>query len=141
MRLDELDHHIIACLVQDSRRSFAAIGETVGLSAPAVKRRVDVLQQSGAVKRFTAEIDPSVLGWNIEAFVELHCDGAFSPSMMRTMAAEIVEVTEAYTVTGEADGIFLVRAENTAHLEEVMVRIREWTGINHTRSSVILSHL
>ena len=141
MRLDEIDHQIIASLVQDSRRSYAAIGERVGLSAPAVKRRVDVLQQTGAVKRFTAEIDPSVFGWNIEAFVEVHCDGAFSPSMMRAMAAEIAEVTEAYTVTGEADGILLVRAENTAHLEDVMVRIREWKGINHTRSSVILSHL
>ncbi|MEX5293850.1 Lrp/AsnC family transcriptional regulator [Kocuria sp. CPCC 205268] len=141
MRLDDIDHQIIACLMQDSRESYAAIGHKVGLSAPAVKRRVDVLQQSGAVKGFTAEIDPSVLGWHIQAFVELHCDGGLSPSMMRTMAAEIPEVTAAYTVTGEADGIFLIRAENTTHLEDVMVRIREWKGVNHTRSSVILSHL
>jgi DNA-binding Lrp family transcriptional regulator len=127
--------------MQDSRRSYAAIGNRVGLSAPAVKRRVDVLQQAGAIKRFTAEIDESVLGWNIQAFVELHCDGGLSPSMMRTMVAGIPEVTAAYTVTGEADGIFLIRAENTTHLEDVMVRIREWKGVNHTRSSVILSHL
>jgi DNA-binding Lrp family transcriptional regulator len=141
LRLDEIDQQIIASLIQDSRRSYAAIGKRVGLSAPAVKRRVDALQQTGAVKRFTAEIDQSVLGWNIEAFVELHCDGGLSPSMMRTMAADIPEVTDAYTVTGEADGIFLIRAQNTSHLEDVMVRIREWKGINHTRSSVILSHL
>lgn len=127
--------------MQDSRRSYAAVGSKVGLSAPAVKRRVDVLQRSGAIKRFTAEIDESVLGWNIQAFVELHCDGGLSPSMMRTMVAGIPEVTAAYTVTGEADGIFLIRAENTTHLEDVMVRIREWKGVNHTRSSVILSHL
>ena len=61
--------------------------------------------------------------------------------LAQAMAAEIAEVTAAYTVTGEADGIFLIRAENTTHLEDVMVRIREWKGINHTRSSVILSHL
>ncbi|WP_231738330.1 MULTISPECIES: Lrp/AsnC family transcriptional regulator [Kocuria] len=141
MRLDDIDRQIIASLVQDSRESYAAIGQKVGLSAPAVKRRVDVLQQTGAIKRFTAEVDPLVLGWHIQAFVELHCDGGLSPSMMRTMAAEIAEVTAAYTVTGEADGIFLIRAENTTHLEDVMVRIREWKGVNHTRSSVILSHL
>ncbi|MFF0991246.1 Lrp/AsnC family transcriptional regulator [Kocuria nitroreducens] len=139
--MDEIDRQIIASLMQDSRRSYAAVGSKVGLSAPAVKRRVDVLQQTGAIKRFTAEIDESVLGWNIQAFVELHCDGGLSPSMMRTMVAGIPEVTAAYTVTGEADGIFLIRAENTTHLEDVMVRIREWKGVNHTRSSVILSHL
>ena len=74
MRLDEIDQQIVASLVQDSRESYAAIGQKVGLSAPAVKRRVDVLQQTGAIKRFTAELDPSVMGWNIQAFVELHAD-------------------------------------------------------------------
>ncbi|HBD6104344.1 TPA: AsnC family transcriptional regulator, partial [Shigella flexneri] len=56
MRLDEIDQQIVASLVQDSRESYAAIGQKVGLSAPAVKRRVDVLQQTGAIKRFTAEL-------------------------------------------------------------------------------------
>ena len=38
---DELDERIVAVLVGDARASYADIGATVGLSASAVKRRVD----------------------------------------------------------------------------------------------------
>ena len=39
MRLDEIDRGIVARLVDDARSSFRAIGEAVGLSAPAVISR------------------------------------------------------------------------------------------------------
>ncbi|NJP81317.1 AsnC family protein, partial [Streptomyces sp. AA8] len=44
MRLNELDERIVHALAEDARRSYADIGAEVGLSAPAVKRRVDRLR-------------------------------------------------------------------------------------------------
>ena len=69
MRLDEIDHKILARLIDNGRESFASIGQAVGLSTAAAKRRVDRLRYEGAIRRFTAEIEPSALGWTIEAFV------------------------------------------------------------------------
>ena len=59
MAFDELDRRIVAALVEDGRATYAEIGARVGLSAPAVKRRVDRLRASGAVTGFSATVDPA----------------------------------------------------------------------------------
>lgn len=79
LRLDDLDRNIIARLVENGRESFAALGTQVGLSTAATKRRVDRLRAAGVIRRFTAEIEPTALGWTIEAFVELYCEGRVPP--------------------------------------------------------------
>ena len=77
--MDTLDGQVIGCLLRNARATFAEIGAEVGLSAPAVKRRVDRLVASGAIRGFTAQIDPDVLGWQTEAYVELYCKGTVAP--------------------------------------------------------------
>ena len=141
LRIDDLDHKILARLLEDGRETYAAIGLAVGLSTAATKRRVDRLRAEGVIRRYTAEVEPAALGWTIEAFVELYCEGQVPPSRMREMVAAIPEAADAYTVTGEADGILLVRCSDAAHFEKVLGVIRTYPGVNRTRSSIILSHL
>jgi DNA-binding Lrp family transcriptional regulator len=141
LRTDEIDHKIIARLAENSRESYASIGGSVGLSTAAVKRRVDRLRSEGAIRRFTVDVEPAALGWTIEAFVELYCEGRVPPDRMREMVTSIPEVARAYTVTGEADGILVVRAEDAAHFEKVLGVIRNYPGVSRTRSSLVLSEL
>ena len=141
LRLDDLDHKILARLIENGRESFAALGQRIGLSTAATKRRVDRLRHEGVIRRFTADIEPAALGWTIEAFVELYCEGRVPPDGMRALARSIPEVSEAYTVTGEADGVLLVRASDAAHFEKVLGIIRNHPGVSRTRSAVVLSHL
>src|ERR1700749_1449888 len=79
MSLDDIDAGIVTALIKDARASYAVIGNEVGLSAPAVKRRVDRLRASGAITGFSARVDPAALGWTTEAYVELFCEGSTSP--------------------------------------------------------------
>jgi DNA-binding Lrp family transcriptional regulator len=141
LRLDDIDHKILAHLVEDGRVSFATLGQLIGLSTAATKRRVDRLRREGAVRRFTVELEPTALGWTIEAFVELYCDGRVPPDRMREMVRTIPEAVEAYTVTGESDGILRVRAADTGHLERVLGVVRNYPGVSRTRSSIVLSRL
>lgn len=141
MRLDDVDHKILALLVDEGRTSFAALGQQIGLSTAATKRRVDRLRREGAIRRFTADLEPAVLGWSIEAFVELYCEGRVPPDRMRDMIRTIPEVVEAYTVTGESDGILRVRAADTSHLEKILGVIRNHPGVSRTRSAIVLSRL
>ena len=142
LRLYYVDHKILARLTEDGRTSFAALGQQIGLSTAATKRRVDRLLRDGAIRRFTAELElPLVLGWSIEAFVELYCEGRVPPDRMRDMVRTIPEVVEAYTVTGESDGMLRVRAADTAHFEKVLGVIRNSPGVSRTRSSLVLSRL
>ena len=117
------------------------LGHHIGLSTAATKRRVDRLRHNGVIRRFTAEVEPAALGWTIEAFVEVYCEGRVPPDRMREMVSSIPEVAEAYTVTGEADGILRVRAADTTHFEKVLGVIRNHPGVSRTRSSLVLSRL
>ena len=57
------------------------------------------------------------------------------------LAEQRVTVVEAYTVTGESDGILRVRASDTGHFERVLGAIRNHPGVTRTRSSLVLSRL
>jgi DNA-binding Lrp family transcriptional regulator len=102
----------------------------VGLSAPAVKRRVDRLQMDGVIRGFTAVVDPGALGWTTEAFIAVFCEGRTNPDRIRTAAAKHPEVIAAYTVTGDHDALLHVRVRDTAHLEEALERISGPTGLD-----------
>ena len=141
LRPDDLDRKILARLVENGRESFAALGQRVGLSTAATKRRVDRLRSDGVIRRFTADLEPAAMGWTIDAFVELYCEGRVPPDRMRAMVRSIPEVIEAYTVTGESDGILRVRAADTSHLERVLGVIRNYPGVSRTRSALVLSRL
>ena len=79
-RLDDTDERILAELAENARATFAEIGECVNLSAPAVKRRVDRMLDSGVIRGFTTVVDRNALGWNTEAYVQVYCHGRIAPS-------------------------------------------------------------
>jgi len=98
MSLDEIDARIVTVLIRDARASYAVIGNEVGLSASAVKRRVDRLRASGAITGFSARVDPAALGWTTEAYVELFCGGKTTPEEIGAAVRRHPEVTDACTV-------------------------------------------
>ncbi|WP_253771276.1 Lrp/AsnC family transcriptional regulator [Goodfellowiella coeruleoviolacea] len=139
--MDTIDHRIISCLVSNARSSYAEIGAAVGLSAPAVKRRVDRLLDTGVLQGFTAVVDPEALGWGTEAFVEVHCRGNVAPGEIKANLEPLPEVVAAYTVSGAADAIVHLRASDIHHLETALERLRSVEIIDRTVSTVVLSRL
>jgi DNA-binding Lrp family transcriptional regulator len=141
MTFDDLDRRIVAVLVDDARATYAEVGAQVGLSAPAVKRRVDRLRASGAITGFAAQVDHSALGWTTEAYVELFCRGRTSPGEIATAVGKHPEVIDACTVTGEADALVHIRAADIRHFEQVVERIGAEPFVVRTRSVIVLSRL
>jgi DNA-binding Lrp family transcriptional regulator len=141
MSFDDLDRKIVAALVADARATYAEVGALIGLSAPAVKRRVDRLRDSGAITGFSAQVDPSALGWSTEAYVELFCRGRTSPADIAAAVGQYPEVIDACTITGEADALLHIRASDVRHFERVVERIGAEPFVVRTRSVIVLSRL
>ena len=139
--VDDLDARIVAALLRNGRASYAVIGNEVGLSAPAVKRRVDRLRAAGAIIGFSARVDPAAMGWTTEAYVELFCGGRTSPEEIAAAVRRYPEVVDACTITGEADALLHIRAADVRHFEGVMERIRAEPFVVRTRSVIVLSRL
>jgi DNA-binding Lrp family transcriptional regulator len=139
--MDEIDRQIVALLRADARRSFRDIGGTVGLSAPAVKRRVDRLEAAGVVSGYTAVLDPERFGWSMQAIVSLYCEGTMAADEVRSAVEGHPEVVAAYTVAGEASAVLVVRATDTRHLERLLEGLREHRGVLRTQTQIVLSTL
>ncbi len=140
-RVDQVDRKIVALLREDARRSYDDIGRRVSLSAPAVKRRVDRLRASGALRGFTAIVDHAALGAQTEALVELfYAPGTLLDSVADTLRAH-PEVVEAWSVTGEADAIARVRTQDNADLERLIMDLQRDGRVQRTRSQVVMSRL
>lgn len=140
-RLDETDELILGELAEHARATFAEIGERVSLSAPAVKRRVDRMIDSGVIRGFTTVIDRQALGWTTEAYVQVYCHGTISPDQLQAAWVNMPEVVAAATVTGTADAILHVLARDMRHLESTLEQIRASADIERSESIVVLSNL
>lgn len=140
--VDAVDREIIDCLVEDGRASYAAVGHRVGLSAPAVKRRVDRLRDDGVIQGFGAVVNRDLMGWATEAYVEVHCQGNISPEELRASFEKVPEVHGAATVSGAADAILHIVARDVRHLEQALEQVRiETTNVVHTDTAIVLSRL
>ena len=139
--MDRIDHGIIDQLRLNARAGYADIGAEVGLSASAVKRRIDRLVADGVIRGFTVQIDPKVEGLATEAYVELFCRGTVSPADLKRMLSGVPEVIEASTVTGKADAIVMMRARDVIAFEEALEKVRAAASVDHTTSAILLSKL
>ena len=139
--MDEIDRVIVALLRENARRSYQDIGQHVHLSAPAVKRRVDRLEQDGVILGYAAIVDPPVFGWHAEAFVDLYCEGTMPAEAIKRSVEREPGVVAAHTVAGEASALLHVMAHDTKDLESVLERIRATDGVTRTVTEVVLSTL
>jgi len=90
--LDETDLEILGLLMDDARRPWAEIAEAVDLSPPAVSDRVERLEASGVIRRFTLDVDRSQLREGVPVLLELTVAPANFDAVRETVrAAEAVE--------------------------------------------------
>jgi DNA-binding Lrp family transcriptional regulator len=141
VRLDRLDQALIALLTEDARASYAELGARVGLSASAVKRRIDRLRADGAITGFTVQLDPAALGWTVEGYVELFCTHSTPPRAIRDAVKRFPEVVDASTVSGDADAVLRILAADMRHFEQVLEQIGAQPFVARTRSVLVLSPL
>lgn len=128
-------------LHQNAKLTFADVGADVGLSATAVKRRVDRLERDGVIVGYGARIDPRALGEGIEALIEVYCAERVAPADVGRSLAELDQVVSAFTVSGEADAVVRARVESITDLERFVERLRRDPNVVRTKTLIVLSTL
>ncbi len=136
--LDALDRRILGALSRDATQSYAAIGEEVGLSAPAVHERVKRLRASGAIRATVAQIDGVQVGKPILAFVHVDTVGWCKSVEIRNLE-QFPEVEEIHAMTGDTGLLIKVRVASPPALEGLLSQIYEIEGVRGTRTYLTLS--
>jgi DNA-binding Lrp family transcriptional regulator len=136
--LDAFDRKLLSLLVEDANRSYAELGEQVGLSAPAVHERVKRLKRSGAIRQTAALINPIAIHKTLLAFVHVDTSGwGKTPELLAI--SRYPEVEEMHSVAGDTCMLLKVRTEDSRALEGLLARIYDVPGVIGTRSYIVLS--
>jgi Lrp/AsnC family transcriptional regulator, leucine-responsive regulatory protein len=135
---DDIDVALIEVLRTDGRATLAQIGERIGLSAPAVKRRLDRLEANAVIRGYTAIVDDSKLGSPLEAFTELRFAGDARVAHIAGVARDLPEVQAVFTTAGDPDAIVWLRVRDTRHLTRVIDQLRRSGQVTGTKTLMVL---
>ncbi|MGI9026152.1 MAG: Lrp/AsnC family transcriptional regulator [Burkholderiaceae bacterium] len=142
--LDQADRRILERLQTDARASNAELSEVAHLSAPQCFRRVKRLEETGIIERYVAVLARERMGFGVLAFVSVTLGGGRTQDIekFRTVIAEIPEILECHVVTGEADFLLKVVAENLQNFSRFLLeRLVEDFDAVTTRSEVSLDQI
>lgn len=136
--LDGTDLEILRLLEEDARRSLADIGRVVSLSAPAVKRRMDRLEDLGVITGYTITVDHALLGRPLEAFAELRFTGTTKVDDIATIADGLPEVRTVFTIAGDPDALVWIRVRDVQDLKRVIDQLRRTGKVVGTKTLMVL---
>jgi len=129
--LDDVDRGILKFLRENARTSYVEIGKALGVSDATVYNRANRLLEMGVIKRFTIEVDDSLLGMRAKGFVLLNVKPGSTDEVSRRLF-EIDGVREVHEVHGTPDLILKVQAEDLGSMRSIILNIREVPGVTQT---------
>ncbi|MDG9730472.1 Lrp/AsnC family transcriptional regulator [Ignatzschineria sp. RMDPL8A] len=119
--MDTIDKKILSALQKDGRMSITDLANHVGLSLSPCHRRVKQLEESGAIKGYSAQLDPSKIGLQFSAIVFINLKEGNNDSIKRLENAliDIPEIVQAQRLFGDPDYMLHVVAENLEDFQKL----------------------
>ncbi len=125
-------------LTLDGSISVPILSKKLGINASVLYSRIKRLMKKKLIKKFTIEIDESLLGIGVKASVGINRD----PKLKETIHKKFMETSEVVSiseVTGRFDIIVDVYAKNLEALHDVVIeKIGKIDGIQNTETFVEL---
>lgn len=136
--IDAVDVELISGLRRNARSTYGELGKLVGLSAPAVKRRMDRLVEQEVILGYTVVVNQGMLGRPLEAFTELRFSGNARVDDIADIANDIPEVVAVFTLAGDPDALAWLRVQDVQDLKRVIDRLRENGNVVGTKTMMVL---
>ncbi len=133
--MDDKDKQILRILKEDGRAGYGAIGEKIGLSEGAVRKRIKMLADSAVIKKFTVKIG---VAEGAEAITLLASNPSLPTQEVSKRIREIPNVETVYEVTGEYDIVAVIGGMNVVEVNECLEKIRRVDGIMKTNTMIVL---
>ena len=125
-------------LTKNGNISVPILSKKLGINASVLYSRIKRLVRKKLIKKFTIEIDESLLGINVKTSVGINRDPKLKEQIHKKLL-EILEVVSLYEVTGRFDIILRVFTKDLENLHSVVMdKIGKIDGIQNTETFVEL---
>jgi DNA-binding Lrp family transcriptional regulator len=143
MSLDDVDLKILKALQEDSRQTFTALGERLGLAHSTIYDRIRRMEEQKIIKNYTALVDTERIGIKmITALVTVYTEPRETEKVAARLA-ESPEVLEVYTSLSEELLIIakVVAASQESLHEFIANSIAPLPGVLRIRTSIVTKKL
>jgi Lrp/AsnC family transcriptional regulator, leucine-responsive regulatory protein len=119
--LDAKNVELLALLQSDPRQPVSELARRVGMSGPAVRERIQRLEEAGVIRGYRLDLDPKAIGLPIAAIIRVR---PMPGQLQRVaeLAQRTPNVTECHRITGEDCFILTVHLDAIESLERVIDR-------------------
>ena len=137
-RFDDLDMKLLFELSKDGNISVPTLSKKLGINASVLYSRIKRLVRKKLIRKFTIEIDASLLGIGVKATIGINRDPKFKIQINKKLL-EISEIISISEVTGRFDMMIQVYAQDLEGLHSVVIeKIGKIEGIQNTETFVEL---
>jgi Lrp/AsnC family transcriptional regulator, leucine-responsive regulatory protein len=116
---DTRNLELLRLLRADPCMSVSEMARRVGMSAPAVRERIDRLTEAGIIKGTRLELDPRALGYPLAIYVRVRPMPGKLPQIPE-LAAKLPQVVECHRITGEDCFILKVYLDSLDNLDQIL---------------------
>lgn len=138
VRMLPIDSTDARILLERDRRHDATlieIAQRLGISRNTVHARLKRLYDMGTLRSGSSTLLPAAVGRPLTAFVTLSVSQQEIAGVYATLY-DIAEVTEAHTITGDADLMVRVVAKDPEDLHRITQRIQLASGVQRSSTSI-----
>lgn len=118
VQMDSFDRAILKVVQQNNQLSHATIGIQVGLSASAVRRRLQALRSSGIIARDVALLNSDIFGVTLIVTVTFDQESLKIYADFETQMCALPQVRQCYHVAGTGDYLLIVHAPSLRDYED-----------------------
>lgn len=138
--MDDKDRQIIRALQRNGRMTNQDLATEVNLSPSPCLRRVRLLEKSGAIKGYSADIDAEAYGLPVTVFVRISLERHNDETVQQfeRHIRQVDEVLECFVMTGMSDYLLRVVVSDLADYENfVRKRLHAIAGIGSIDTSFV----
>lgn len=130
-------------LQRDGSLSARELGDAVGLTPTPCWRRVRALEEDGTITGRVALVDPTSIGLEVTALVNIRTSD-HSPAWVERFRAALdtfPEIVEAYRTSGEIDYLLKVMVSSIAAYDEFYKRLIGAVDLHDVRTIFVMEEL
>ena len=133
--MDQIDRRILSILRLNARTPLKSIAEQTFLSSPAVSARIERMEREGIIQGYHAQINPLLMGYHIQAFINLEVEPPQKPEFYPFVEA-CPQVLECSCVTGQYAMLLKVAFPSMLELDQIIGQLQRF---GRTSTQIVFS--
>ncbi len=138
VELDLKDLAILKALEENCKVPYKEMGRNLGFVASTIHARVKRMEEQGVIQQFIAMVDPSKLGYNVNAILGLSVDPTRLAEVGKKIAA-FPEVKLVASSTGNHDLLVHILVQDNARLGDLILKIKSIDGVLQGAGNIHIS--